>query len=319
MPCLETPLLARLTTNTTLCLTIGSARSLGSTPAAIFGGVSATPTYLTYPREHAKFSDEGGKASDGNAVYFIRNDDGTENQFDFFVPDEAQGLTQAGLSHLNQSIEAFVYCVLGSQVNVRSSILGDRGRAKEAQSEFLVLMEDAIRQPDLSKCVQRYQLAVDEAKVRLDFVACPGTWLTPSPMVINTASTVGYNNQLMQATTNMKLGVNNNVNTETKKVGLRLMDSRPSKVNVPNSHQSNPIHKEVMKAKGMGGRKKEVPKKQSDSETEQADPAPNKGAGTKHDANKIMTVVAAIGVAGLLVFSFHENRKNFSGFSGYVL
>ena len=107
------------------------------------------------------FSDEGGKASDGNAVYFIRNDDGTENQFDFFVPDEAQGLTQTGLSRLNQSIEAFVYCVLGSQVNVRSSILGDGGRAKEAQSEFLVLMEDAIRQPDLSKSVQRYQLAVD--------------------------------------------------------------------------------------------------------------------------------------------------------------
>jgi len=94
-------------------------------------------------------------------VYFIRIDDGTKNQFDFFVPDEAQELTQAGLSRLNQSIEAFFYCVLGSQVNVRSSILEDGGRAKEAQSEFLVLMEDAIRQLDLSKSLQRYQLAVD--------------------------------------------------------------------------------------------------------------------------------------------------------------
>ena len=73
------------------------------------GLVGATPTYLKYLSEHTKFSDEGGKASDGNAVYFIRNDDGTENQFDFFVPNEAQGLTQAGLSRLNQSIEAFVY------------------------------------------------------------------------------------------------------------------------------------------------------------------------------------------------------------------
>jgi len=187
-------------------------------------------------------------------VYFIRNDDGTENQFDFFVPDEAQGLTQAGLSRLNQSIETFVYCVLGSQVNVRSSILGDGGRAKEAESEFLVLMEDASRQPDLSKSVQRYQLAVDEAKVRLDFVACPGTWLMPSRMVINTASTVGCNNQLKQATTNMELGVNNNVDTETNKVGLRLMDGGPSKVNVPNSHPCNPIHK-----KAMGGQKKRHP------------------------------------------------------------
>jgi len=78
--------------------------------------------------------------------------------------------------------------------------------------------------------------------------------------VINTATTVGYNNQLKQATTNMKLGVNNSVNTDTKKVGLRLMDGGPSKVNVPNSHPSNPIHKEAMKAQGMGGRKKRHPK-----------------------------------------------------------
>ena len=42
-----------------------------------------------------------------------------------------------------------LYCTLGAQVYVRSSILGSGGRAKEAQSEFLMLMEDAIRQPDL--------------------------------------------------------------------------------------------------------------------------------------------------------------------------
>ena len=58
-----------------------------------------------------------------------------------------------------------MYCILGAQVNVRSSILGDGGRAQEAQSEFLTLLEDAIRQPDLAKRMQRYQLAVDKAKL----------------------------------------------------------------------------------------------------------------------------------------------------------
>ena len=85
----------------------------------------------------------------------------------------AAGLTQAGLSRINQSIEAFVYCILGAQVNVRSSILGEGGRVKEAQTEFLTLMEDAIRQPDLAQSMQRYQLAVDEAKVRLNLAVCP--------------------------------------------------------------------------------------------------------------------------------------------------
>ena len=41
----------------------------------------------------------------------------------------------------------------------------------------------------------------------------------------------------------MKLGVNGGVNTETKKAALRPMDGGPTKVNPPNSHPSNPIHK----------------------------------------------------------------------------
>jgi len=73
-------------------------------------------------------------------------------------------LTKAGLARINESIEAFVYCILGAQVNVRSSIIGEGRRAKKAQTEFLTLMEGAITQPDLAKSVQRYQLAVDEAK-----------------------------------------------------------------------------------------------------------------------------------------------------------
>ena len=72
--------------------------------------------------------------------------------------------------------------------------------------------------------MQRYQLAVDEAKVRLNLAVAPGTWLMPARMVINTGSVSGYNNQLRQATPNMQLGVNNSVNLETKKVGARLMD-----------------------------------------------------------------------------------------------
>ena len=38
---------------------------------------------------------------------------------------------------------------------------------------MLVLVEDAIRQPDLAASVQRYQLAIDEAKVRLNLAVCP--------------------------------------------------------------------------------------------------------------------------------------------------
>ena len=71
----------------------------------------------------------------------------------------------------------------------------------------------------------------------------------PAEMIINTESTVGYNNRLKQAAPGMKLGVNNDVNSGTKKVGLRLMDGEPSKINPPNSHPSNPIHKAAQNPK----------------------------------------------------------------------
>ena len=182
---------------------------------SMFHTAAQKKTEYDYPGSN-KFLDEGGSASEGNLIYYIYQDSDAKAQADWLCPNSAQGLTQAGLSRINQSLEAFIYCVLGSQVNVRSSILGSGGRAKEAQSEFLVLVEDAIRQPDLAASVQRYQLAIDEAKVRLNLAVCPGAWLIPGWMVINTESLVGYNNQLNQAGAGMKLGINNEVNKGIK-------------------------------------------------------------------------------------------------------
>ena len=90
--------------------------------------------------------------------------------------------------------------------------------------------------------MQRYQLAVDQAKVRLNLAVAPMAWLMPAQMIINTASTISYNNKLKQAVSGMKLGMNNEVNPETKNAVLKLMAGSPSKINPPNSHPSNPIH-----------------------------------------------------------------------------
>jgi len=86
-----------------------------------------------YPGQN-KFSDEGGKAIKGNLIYFIESGTPSDTQADWFSRNTASGLTQAGLSRINQSIEAFVCCILGAKVNVRSSILGFGGRAKEAKA-----------------------------------------------------------------------------------------------------------------------------------------------------------------------------------------
>ena len=223
-------------------------------------------------------------------IYYIESDVST--QYDWFAPKTAAGLTRAGLSRINQSIEAYVYCILGAQVNVRSSILGEGGRAKEAQTEFLTLMEDSIRQPDLAKSVQRYQLAVNEAKVRLNLALCPGAWLMPARMVINTGSIVGYNNALKQAKAGMKLGINNDVNVGTKKAALQLMDGGPSKINPPNSHPSNPIHKAAMAA--------QKPKPADEAQKPEALETQTDKKPPQHEINKTAVIVGVVGVVALI-------------------
>ena len=146
------------------------------------------------------------------------------------------------ISQLRHSFIAF----WGSGERAQQYSRGEGGRAKEAQSKFLVLMEDAIRQLDLAKSVQRYQLVVDELKVQLNLAVYPRAWLMPSRMIINVDNTAGYYNKLKQAV-GMKLGVNNSVNQETKRVGVKLMDGGGSKVKRLTGHPSNLIDQKSMK------------------------------------------------------------------------
>ena len=102
-------------------------------------------------------------------------------------------------------------------MDVRSSITGSQGSAIETQRQFLSMVENAIRNPDISKSVQRFQLAIESAKVRLDLAISPGLWLLPSKMVVNTESVVGYNNKLKKATTFMRIGVNSVLNIPVRR------------------------------------------------------------------------------------------------------
>ena len=195
--------------------TRGDNHGLGSV-FEYFTNSGYTKTPFKYPSKETKFEDEGGRASDGNLVPYIENTE-ARNQYEYFLCPVSHGLTSAGLSRINQSIESFCYAILGSQVNVRSSIAGSQGSSIETQREFLSLVEDAIRNPGLGKSVQRFQLAIESAKVRLDLAISPGTWLLPSKMVVNTESVVGYNNKLKKATRRMKIGINSDLNIPVRR------------------------------------------------------------------------------------------------------
>ena len=227
----------------------------------------------TWPSKRHLFKDEGGSEEKGNLISLIRNDDAIA-QYSWFVPSRGIGLTRRGMGRINRSLEAFVYCVLGAQVNIRSGIVGNSGGAVEAQQEMLKLFESAVIEENLSTSVQRYQLAVQEAKLRLDLAIAPGIWLMPSNLVINTESIVGYNNELQKADEKMKFGVNASVNSRSKSVGIKH-NLGDSKVKLP--------HAAVDKGKEVVVAKKTVEKVESVSTAE-----------TVHETNKSAYMIAAV-------------------------
>ena len=257
-------------------------------------------TPYKYPSKTAKFEDEGGRASDGNLVPYIENTE-ARNQYEYFLCPVSHGLTSAGLSRINQSIESFCYAILGSQVDVRSSIAGYQGSSIETQRQFLSMVEDAIRNPDLGKSVQRFQLAIESAKVRLDLAISPGTWLLPSKMVVNTESVVGYNNKLKKATSFMKIGVNSDLNIPVRR-STPKHNFGPGAVKLPHSGVERK-HIEVgtseNKAKQAETKETRVVKiEKSDSEAGVASEAKN--VSPSHETNLNVLIIVAGGLAWFL-------------------
>ena len=147
----------------------------------------------------------------------------------------------------------------------RSSIIGSTGTARNTQTDFLVLFEDAIRTLIVSNGPIKYQNAIEKTKVRLNFAIARGVLLLPSQMIINTESIVGYNNNLTKAKDDMKLGVNNHVNLGIHKASIKHMAGGPSKINPPNSQPSNPIHKKATEAQGIAKKKPTTQTKATDT------------------------------------------------------
>ena len=298
--------------------TRGDNHGLGSV-FEYFTNSGYTKTPFKYPSKETKFEDEGGRASDGNLVPYIENTE-ARNQYEYFLCPVSHGLTSAGLSRINQSIESFCYAILGSQVDVRSSIAGSQGSAIETQRQFLSMVENAIRNPNISKSVQRFQLAIESAKVRLDLAISPGLWLLPSKMVVNTESVVGYNNKLKKATSFMRIGVNSDLNIPVRRSALKHnLGSRA--VKLPHSG----VETRVVKSDSGAGAKLRTKEKQvvkSDSEAgvtsdrefgdresgdsgagvtkETSEASEAKTVSTSHETNLNVLIIVAGGLAWFL-------------------
>ena len=164
------------------------------------------------------------------------------------------------------------------------------------------MVEDAIRNPDISKSVQKFQLAIESAKVRLDLAISPGTWLLPSKMVVNTESVVGYNNKLKKATSFMKIGVNSDLNIPVRRsVSKHIFGS--GAVKLPHSgverKYTDPVP--VVKPENKAKQAKQAETKETQVvKIEKSEASEAKNVSPSHETNLNVLIIVAGGLAWFL-------------------
>ena len=173
-----------------------------------------------------------------------------------FVLDKSSGFTQAGVARINDSIRTYVWSIVGAQSQARSSILGT-GKAFDAQKQFLANVEDVINsEVDLPGSIERYQLVLQYARSKVDFVVGLGLYMIPSDMDLYIGTINGYNNLITIATDDLQLGHNDTINEE-QQIQQNQFDSPPDDFElVPDDLPpiNEPINKEPMQQEDLNNK-----------------------------------------------------------------
>lgn len=147
-------------------------------------------------------------------IDYLKQEDAVKDVWTTFILDTSEGFTRAGIERINESIRTYCWAILGSQSQTRTDILGT-GTAFDAQKQFLANIEDAINSPiDLPSQITNYQNTLKYARSKVDYVYGIGLYMSPSNMELRIGTIKDYNNEIVVATNNQKLGLNNDINNQ---------------------------------------------------------------------------------------------------------
>ena len=134
------------------------------------------------------------------------------SDYGLFVAQKSNGLTPLGQLLFQQSVESFVYSVLGSQAVTRWPIVSQGAKSSQTQVEFRKIVHDTIVEDDQTITIGNMRKAIADTHVILNTAISPGMILIPGDMIILTEKIPGYNNILTVADSTMKFGLNEKIN-----------------------------------------------------------------------------------------------------------
>ena len=117
-------------------------------------------------------------------------------------------------------MKAYVYLVIISQVQARSSIVGNSAPTVDAEQAFKSAFKALINEDDYSIAIDisQYQGVLEHALSKVDFSVGTGIYILPSNLNLNIGKKKGYNNKFLVSNTDMKIGSNRNISKGHKKL-----------------------------------------------------------------------------------------------------
>src|SRR5579863_1711566 len=154
--------------------------------------------------------------SEAIKIDYVKQDAAMEGWKQFML-EKSQGFTRAGIIRLDDSIRTYVYCVLGSQAQTRSSIL----TSKETQQYFVDLLELNIKsQFSIPESITKYEESITKTNSKIDYVVGIGLYMMPTDLVLKVGSIQRYNNNIIVAREGVAIGHNKNLNNDARTVPM---------------------------------------------------------------------------------------------------
>ena len=140
-------------------------------------------------------------------------------------------------------MRAYVYLVLTSHVQARSSIVGNSASELDAQQALKGMFKALINEDySIGVDIERYQGLLGHALSKVNFSIGIRIYMLPSDLNLNIGKTKGYNNKILVSNTDMKIGSNRDINRDHKKL-------TPKKIVIPVAQHDLPHSLKILNGK----------------------------------------------------------------------
>ena len=121
-----------------------------------------------------------------------------------WIITQSKYFTRQGIEKISRSVMVYVYLVLSSQAQARSTIVGNSAPVVDAQQLFKDTFKSLINE-DLSIDIEKYQRVLEHALSKVDFSVGIGIYMLPGNLNLAIGKKEGYN-KILVSNTGMKIG-----------------------------------------------------------------------------------------------------------------